>query len=130
MLDRMLGNVFDHDVKIAERTGRKDLKPEPAKTRGKDAFDGKLIVLVDCASASCAELFPRVIQLEHRGIVVGDQTAGAVMEVRHDSGSQGTDTKIFYAFPVTGADLMERVGVTPDELFPQRKTWSQEAILL
>lgn len=122
-LDRMLGNVFDHDVKIADRTGRKELKPELAKTRGKDAFDGKLIVLVDSMSASCAELFPRVIQLEHRGIVVGDQTAGAVMEARRYSGTQGADTKIFYSFSVTEADLimkdgksLEHTGVTPDEV--------------
>ncbi|MGA8553291.1 MAG: S41 family peptidase [Candidatus Acidiferrales bacterium] len=121
-LDRMLGNVFDHDVKIADRTGRKEMKPEVAKTRGKDAFDGKLIVLVDSRSASCAELFPRVIQLEHRGIVIGDRTAGAVMEARHYPGAQGADTKIFYSFSVTEADMimkdgksLEHVGVIPDE---------------
>lgn len=121
-LDRMLGNVFDHDVKIADRIGRKDMKPEIAKTRGSDVFTGKLIVLVDSVSASAAELFPRVVQLEHRGIVVGDQSAGAVMEAKHYPGSQGMDTKIFYGFSITEADLimkdgktLEHAGVTPDE---------------
>ena len=37
-LERMIGNVFDHDVKIADRVGRKELKPQSAKTRGKDAL--------------------------------------------------------------------------------------------
>jgi C-terminal processing protease CtpA/Prc len=122
-LDRMLGNVFDHDVKIADRVGRKELKPEIAKTRGHDVFSGKLIVLVDSVSASAAELFPRVVQLEQRGVVVGDQTAGAVMEAKRYPGSQGMDTKIFYGFSITEADLtmkdgksLEHIGVTPDEI--------------
>ena len=122
-LEHMLGNVFDHDVKIADRVGRKEMKPENAKTRGGSAFSGKLIVLVDSGSASCAELFPRVIQLEHRGTIIGDRTAGAVMEARGYSDSQGADTKIFYSFSITEADLtmkdgksLEHVGVTPDEV--------------
>lgn len=122
-LERMLGNVLDHDVKIADRIGRKELKPEIAKTRGNSAFSGKLIVLVDSGSASAAELFPRVVQLEHRGTVIGDRTMGAVMEALGYSGSQGTDTKIFYGFSITEADLimkdgksLEHIGVTPDEV--------------
>jgi C-terminal processing protease CtpA/Prc len=122
-LDRMLGNLFDHDVKIADRVGRKEMKPEIAKTRGGDIFTGQLIVLVDSTSASCAELFPRLIQLEHRGTIIGDRTAGAVMEARHYPGSQGIDTKIFYGFSITEADLtmkdgksLEHTGVTPDEI--------------
>jgi C-terminal processing protease CtpA/Prc len=122
-LDRMIGNLFDHDVKIADRDGRKELKPEIAKTRGSDIFTGQLIVLVDSSSASCAELFPRVVQLQNRGTVIGDRTAGEVMEARHYPGSLGTDTKIFYGFSITEADLtmkdrksLEHTGVTPDEL--------------
>ena len=122
-LDRMLGNLFDHDLKFADRVGRKQMKPELAKTRGSEIFTGKLIVLVDSRSASAAELFPRVVQLEHRGTVVGDRTSGAVMEARDYYGSQGMDTKIFYGFSITDADLimkdgksLEHTGVTPDEI--------------
>ena len=122
-LEHMLGNVFDHDVKIADRVGRKQLKPAIAKTRGANAYSGKLVVLIDSGSGSAAELFPRVIQLEHRGTVVGDRTAGAVMEALGYSNSQGADTKIFYTFSITDADLtmkdgksLEHVGVTPDEV--------------
>jgi C-terminal processing protease CtpA/Prc len=121
-LDRMLGNVFDRDVKMADRTGRKEQKPEIAKTAGGRAFTGQIIVLVDSLSASAAELFARMMQLEHRGIVLGDRSSGSVMEARGYSYHQGMDTQIFYAFSVTEADLImkdgrsiEHVGVTPDE---------------
>lgn len=122
-LERMVGNVFDHDVKISDRIGRKELKPQLAKTRGGNAFGGKIIVLVDSDSASAAELFARVMQLEKRGQVIGDRTSGSVMEARGHSRSLGADTKIFYSFSVTDADLimkdgksLEHNGVIPDEV--------------
>lgn len=122
-LERMVGNVMDHDVKIADRVGRKEMKPQLAKSVGDRAFKGKLIVLVDSQSASAAELFARVIQLEHRGIVLGDKTSGSVMEARGYGYSQGADTIITYGFSITDADLimkdgssLEHVGVTPDEI--------------
>lgn len=122
-LERMLGNVMDHDVKVADRVGRKELKPTIAKTRKGDTFSGKLIVLVDSGSASASEVFARVIQIEHRGTVVGDRSAGAVMEALGYSGAQGADVKIFYSFSITEADLimkdgknLEHTGVTPDEI--------------
>jgi len=122
-LERMVGNVFDHDVRIADRIGRKELKPAVAKTLGDRAFGGKIIVLVDSGSASASELFARVIQLEKRGVVLGDKSAGAVMEARGYGYKQGMDTIISYGFSVTEADMimkdgasLEHVGVTPDEI--------------
>jgi C-terminal processing protease CtpA/Prc len=63
------------------------------------------------------------MQLEKRGVVLGDQTSGSVMEARGYSYNQGVDTMFFYSFSVTGADLimkdgksLEHVGVTPDEI--------------
>ena len=122
-LERMVGNVFDHDVKISDRVGRKELKPLLAKTVGGRAFTGRIIVLVDSQSASAAELFARVMQLENRGIVIGDRTAGSVMEARGYGYSQGMEIIVSYGFSVTDADLtmkdgksLEHVGVTPDEI--------------
>ncbi len=91
-LKAMVGNVFDHDVKIADRVARKDAKPMIAKPRPGHPFNGKVIVLVDSQSASAAELFARVIQLEKRGTVLGDTSAGAVMESLHYSESSGGNT--------------------------------------
>jgi C-terminal processing protease CtpA/Prc len=96
-----------------------------AKSRGADAFAGKLIVLVDAASGSCAEMLARIVQLEKRGTVIGDRSAGAVMEARmFEAGQEGTPGSIMlYGFAVTSADMLmsdgkslETVGVTPDEL--------------
>jgi carboxyl-terminal processing protease len=122
-LGRAIGNVCDHDVKIADRVGRKGPKLLLAKTRGKSAYSGKIIVLVDSESASAAELFARVMQLEKRGTVIGDRTSGSVMESKSYSESLGMDTKIFYGFSITDADLimadgksLEHTGVTPDEI--------------
>ena len=122
-LERLVGNFFDHDVKIADLKGRKEMKPILSKTRGKSIFGGKLVVLVDSKSGSAAEMFARLVQLEKRGIVIGDQTAGAVMQARGYSYEIGTINVVLYGASITNADVImsdgksvEHVGVTPDEL--------------
>jgi C-terminal processing protease CtpA/Prc len=121
-MSRMLGSVFDHDVAIGDRVARKDTKKLMAKTRGGNAFPGKLVVITDSGSASAAEIFPKVVQLEGRGTIIGDRSAGAVMEAIGYPFAQGSTVVVFYAFSVTDADLimkdgksLERLGVTPDE---------------
>ncbi len=120
---RMTGYFFDRDVKIGDLKSRKESKPLTAKTRGKNVFTGKLIVLVDGESASSAEVFARVVQLEKRGTVIGDQTPGLVMQGTYYPHKSGLDLVFYYGVSVTTADLimtdgksLERVGVTPDEL--------------
>ena len=124
-LSRLLGGVFDHDVTVGEQIERKTAKPFVAKSRAGHAFSGKLVVLVDSRSASAAELFARVVQLEKRGIVVGDQSAGAVMEARRFFFEQGhlLGTDLQYGVEITVADLkmtdgnsLEHHGVVPDEV--------------
>ena len=120
---RLAGYFFDHDVQVAVPKGRKESKPLIAKTRGGDVFKGQLIVLVDSDSASASELFTRVIQLEKRGSVIGDKTAGAVMTAKHYEHQTGVGRILYFGTSVTIADLvmrdgksLERVGVSPDEL--------------
>jgi C-terminal processing protease CtpA/Prc len=121
-LERLVGHFFDREIKIADLKGRKELKPMVAKARGDGAFKGKLVVLVDSVSASAAELFARVVQLEGRGAVIGDRTAGAVMRSESHSFEMGTTTLIFYGASISDADVimsdgksLERAGVAPDE---------------
>jgi carboxyl-terminal processing protease len=124
-LSRLLGGVFDHEVKVGDRVERKTAKPFVAKSRGNHAFTGKLIVLIDSRLASASELFARVVQLEKRGTVIGDRSAGAVMEARQFPFSQGavSGTELPYGVSVTVADLkmsdgnsLEHRGVVPDEI--------------
>ena len=119
----MLAQFFDHDVEFATRVARKDKKPILVKVKGYTPYTGKLVVLIDSKSASAAEIFARVIQLEKRGQVIGDQSSGLVMEARGYEDSLGFDTKTFYGFSITSANLLmkdgkslETTGVTPDEL--------------
>lgn len=122
-LVRLIGNVVERDVKIGDLIRRKETKPLVAKSIGERAFKGRLIVLVDSMSGSSSELFARVMQLEKRATVIGDQTAGAVMGAIHHSHKVGLDTVSFYGASITVQDLLmtdgkslEHVGVTPDEL--------------
>jgi C-terminal peptidase prc len=122
-ITRMISNLFDHDVKIADSKSRKEAKPIIAKTRGDKAFAGKLIILVDSRSASAAEMLARTVQLEKRGTVIGDQTAGAVMASRMYPHEIGLDVVIFFGVSVTVSDVimsdgnsLEHHGVTPDEV--------------
>ena len=120
----LLGGMFDHDVPLYEVTGRAPSTAEIAKTLGKRAFTGKLIVLVDGNTSSQAETFARVVQLEKRGYVIGDQTAGRVKEaerIHHQEFTAGS-TPHYYVSVSTGYVTMsdgkslEGVGVTPDLL--------------
>jgi C-terminal processing protease CtpA/Prc len=120
-LTHFLGGTLDREVKIADRVRRNGVKPELAKSRGDKTFSGKLIVLVDSESASASEVFARVVQLEKRGVVVGDLSSGSVMESVLYPNSIGRMAITFYSSSITEADLimgdgksLERVGVMPD----------------
>lgn len=121
MIQRLVGNVFDREIKIGDEKKRKEAKELIAKSRGKDAFSGKVVVLIDSASASASEVFSRVVQIENRGTVIGDRSAGAVMESRVFGRRSGMDIVVFYGASITIADLimkdgksLEKTGVTPD----------------
>lgn len=137
---RMISNVFDKDVKLGEIKRRKETKPLLAKTRGAgNVFTGKLIVLIDSKSGSASELFARTVQLEKRGIVIGDVSSGAVMRSRSHMHELGLDTVVFFGASITDADIimtdgksLERIGVIPDELkipTPQQLAGKQDPVL-
>jgi carboxyl-terminal processing protease len=122
-LEWFAGYFFDKELKIADFKGRKPMKPQMCKPHGEGNFKGKLVVLVDSKSGSAAEIFARIVQLEKRGVVIGDRTAGAVMRSQVFGHEVGIDTLRYYGVSVTDADVimadgksLERVGVTPDEL--------------
>jgi len=121
-LERVAGHFFEADLQIAEVKGRKKMKPLMAKA-GKKPFTGKLVVLVDSESASSSEVLARLLQLEQRATVIGDRTAGKVMQSQSFSHSLGVGTVIPYGVSITNADLimsdgksLEGMGVTPNEV--------------
>jgi len=121
-LKYLIAGCFEKEIKIGDRIGRSEQKPMVAKLHG-HPFTGKLVVLVDSKSASAAELFARVVQIEKRGTVLGDRSSVSVMEAKRYSYESGMDTVVFYGASITDADLimtdglsLERNGVLPDEL--------------
>lgn len=122
-LERLTGYFIDKDTKIADLKGRKSMDPIAAKTRGKDMYNGKLVVLVDSASGSASEIFARFVQLQNRGKVFGDISAGAVMQSRSYDQQVGSDSIVLFGVSVTNADVimsddksLEHAGVQPDEV--------------
>jgi C-terminal processing protease CtpA/Prc len=123
MMNRVVGNLFDRNVKIADWKGRKKFDAQVAKTRGSKAFKGEVVALIDSESASAAEILARVLQLEKRGTVIGDRSSGKVMVSRFYERRSGLDVVTFYGSSITEADLimadgksLENVGVLPDKL--------------
>lgn len=119
-LEKLAGYFFEKDLKIADLKGRKEHDPMEAKTEKDDVFKGKVIVLIDAGSASAAEIFSRLMQLERRGVVLGDVSSGKVMMSRSFSFDAGSSTVISYGGSITEADVimsdgqsLEHVGVTP-----------------
>lgn len=119
-LQWVTGALFDRDVRIGDTRGRKESKPLVAR-RGGQPFTGTVVAVVDGESASSAEILSRVLQIEKRGTVVGDRTAGAVMTARFYSYQLGVDRVVPYGMLITESDLimtdgktLEKVGVSPD----------------
>jgi carboxyl-terminal processing protease len=123
MEQSLLGGIFGHKMKIGDRVERNKTKLLETEHHH-NAFAGKVVVLVDSESASASEIFARVVQLEKRGIVMGDQTSGMVMEARqffHRTEGDKSENYIVYGSEVTIADIvmtdgqsLEHKGVVPD----------------
>jgi carboxyl-terminal processing protease len=121
-LEELAGFMFDQDVKIADMKTRKESEESVAKSKGNNVFKGRIIVLIDSKSGSASELFARLMQIENRGKVLGDVSAGAVMVSRQNSSSMGVNKLVLYGASVTVGDVimtdgesLENVGVIPDE---------------
>jgi C-terminal processing protease CtpA/Prc len=122
ILRDLLGRMFQGEVKIADRITREGTQPLAADGTRQKTFTGRLIVLVDSRSASASELFARVIQLEKRGVILGDRTSGSVMEAHLYLHTTGIAPVFTYGTSVSIADLimsdgksLEGTGVIPDE---------------
>ncbi len=84
-------------------------------TLGAARYRGRVVILVDEASASSAEIFSHVLQQKGRAIVVGRTTAGAVIAARHYRLPDGGQLQLAIQDYV-GLDgrRLEGAGVVPD----------------
>jgi C-terminal processing protease CtpA/Prc len=119
----LVGQFSRDSVILGIQRERHRQTPITARGAGDNAFGGQLLVLVDSRSASASEILARGVQLNQRGRVLGDRTAGAVMRGNYRPFMQGVQIAVFYGLSVTDADLvmsdggrLEGVGVLPDEL--------------
>lgn len=86
------------------------------------SIGAKLCVLIDGGSYSASEIFARVMQLEGRGVVLGDRSGGFVNQGRTFWLTTGSSDRLVpFAVSVTTAAILlpdgstlEKTGVTPD----------------
>jgi carboxyl-terminal processing protease len=107
---------------MANVVGRK--KTEPVKIKpSKPNIKVPMFILVDSESASAAEIFAHHFQQKGRAVVIGDQSAGAVMVAKFFPESIGAGSQILFETEITvgrfvfpdGKEL-EKAGVQPDHL--------------
>jgi C-terminal processing protease CtpA/Prc len=99
------------------RSQSEDLTIKPHSS----GFDGSIVVLVDSASASAAELAARHLQLDYKALVIGDRTSGKVNDGRIIPEKIGARFVMPFAVVVTESKLvmpngeeLEGHGVIPD----------------
>ena len=121
-LAAIYGLLTDKPVPLAILKTREGAGTLMSEASGAHAFKGRVFVLADSQSASASELMARSVQLQERGTVIGDRTAGAVMASRsYDVAAGGGENVILAQVSVTMADVtmpdggrLEKHGVLPD----------------
>ncbi|HWQ03600.1 MAG TPA: S41 family peptidase, partial [Candidatus Nitrosotenuis sp.] len=105
-------------VDLKERKKSTTLRVKPQRLQ----FTGPLFVLVDSRSSSGSEVFARHMQLQKRGVVVGDGTPGRLTAARFHQEELAGGT-IFFGLQIAGARVVfpngeevEKIGVKPDIL--------------
>lgn len=119
-LKSLAGVLFNKEIMIGYQVERKKSKPMMSEIEP-DPFTGKLVVLVNANTSGAAEMFARLVQIEKRGIVIGDRTAGIgggiVDAYRHDNTGLPYGVIVPIAqFNMSDNENLDHRGVTPDEL--------------
>lgn len=117
---RFLSRVLDRET-VVDTLHRRDKVEVLRITPDEKRYSGKLIVLIDSRSASASEIVARVVQLESRGVVIGDRSAGAVMRSIYHGHQIGAELAVPYGMNISDAAVVQRdggqlenVGVIPD----------------
>ena len=133
-LKLITGNFFHSGQSIGELRDDKGTEKLNANTSANKPFAGKIIVLVDGETSGAAEVFARLIQLEKRGVVLGDVTSGRFVKTKffaHSSwvtygspfGLQVPVSEIVLA----NGDRLNEKGVVPDQVvLPSQSDLAQQ----
>lgn len=121
--DNTLGNLMGKDTQVGQRITRNGSEPYVVKV-AKMPFRGKLVLLVDSGTSASSEILARVAQVQKRGMVIGDRTAGAATESKMFSCATGGEAEAEAAhvsisvaeIRMSDGSVIGREGVTPDEI--------------
>lgn len=116
-----IGEFFDRPVDCGTFVSRSGSRSEKDSWQlGSARYKGKVVVLVDRASGSAAEIFAAVLQDHERAKLVGRRTAGAVLASMFyglpDGGELQLSREDYYA---PKGRRIERAGVEPDFAIPR-----------
>lgn len=119
-LKSLAGVLFSKKVTIGEQVERKKSKPMMSETEP-DPFTAKLIVLVNGETSGAAEMFARLVQIEKRGVIIGDRTAGIAGGIVDVYRHYNTGLPYGVIVPIAQFNMsdhknLDHTGVTPDEL--------------
>jgi carboxyl-terminal processing protease len=119
-LEFMLGEFFPKSVNLGSfirRNGRHNEK-DTAQLRSA-RYGGRVVILVDETTASCAEIFAHAMRHYGRAVIVGRKTAGAVVVSKFYSLPGGGAIQLAVDdFRAIGGVRLEGVGVVPDRVVP------------
>lgn len=120
-LSTIVGEFFDRPVDLGTFITRSGARTIPSSWQlGSAKYRGPLVVLVDGATASAAEIFAAVLQAHDRATIVGRRTAGAVLAswfYRLPDGGQLQLSRMDYIAP--DERRIEAEGVVPDVVVPR-----------
>ncbi|MBA4000196.1 S41 family peptidase [Brevundimonas sp.] len=118
-MTRLMGMLVREPMIATIMTGRfvdQRIAVDPAE----GAYGGPLVVLVDAASVSAAEVLAAAFQESGRAMVMGEQTVGVVVASRHLNLSDGGRLSVgMQELRTPSGVVLEGRGVTPDvEIIP------------
>jgi carboxyl-terminal processing protease len=115
-LDIILGELFPKPVRMGKVILRNGHVGDEGSWQWSPArYPGRVILLVDSDTASCAEIFSDTLRYYHRAVLVGRKTSGQVMGARDyrlpDGGRLQVAVEDFLGLD---GKRLEGVGVRPD----------------
>ena len=117
MLRKCFEPFFSEPTVFGESRDRNGKEPTlKVSGRGKNAYQGRVFVLIDEMSYSAAEIFAAEMQESGRGIVIGRQSAGEVLASLDKGLSNGFSVHLAFRDYRTAKGIrLEGRGVIPDE---------------